>query len=193
LGATEITASRADGKLKSRGLSASVTAENTPKFERAWDQYLDVLRQAGSAVPEQLRRRQDIPAVTVQPNVLIGLRLAYHWNQPWLAGTWTSNEKFLKRRAARGESTLARSMSFEWGNKRDPYNIELRDRCVVTQPMMGDRDREGIYREPMEFGKPDDIDDPSQVRTYLIDDEEVAEDEVFEGQPDWYSVLPEEG
>jgi hypothetical protein len=193
LGMAGIAPSSFDGKLKSRGLAASVIGEYATKFEQVFNAWMDTLRQAGDRLPELLKRRQDIPAVAIKLRVFYGVRLALAWNKPWLAGTWNTNQKFLQRCAGRGVDSLTRYQSFDWDTKRDRFDIELRDRCIITRPMRGDDNHEGIYRLPAEFGKPSDADDAERMRTYTnIDGEEIGEDVALEGQPDWIDWLPEE-
>ncbi len=195
LGVAGITPSSFDGKLKSRGLAASVIGDYAPEFVQVFDAWMDTLRQAGDKLPELLMRRQDIPAVAIKPRVFYGVRLALAWNKAWLAGTWNTNKKFLERCAKKGVDFVTRYESFDWGTKRYPLDVKLGDRCIITRPMKGDRDSEGIYRLPAEFGKPSDTveGDAEWRRTYTnIDGDDIGEDVVFEAQSDWIDFLPEE-
>jgi hypothetical protein len=156
--------------VKSRGAPRSVIGPAAPRFHQAFTEWLDVLQRPGAM--ECVLRERLIPSVPVTVRVFNGCRLAIARGKPWLAGRWED---------------VTRHVSFDWKTKRDPMRIAVSDDGFVrTFPLKNSIFAESEGYEPADFDRLIEISGESGSA------EEIDENMLLEGMPDFIPFLPRE-
>jgi DNA polymerase type B, organellar and viral len=156
--------------VKSRGAPRSVIGPAAPRFHQAFTEWLDVLQRPGAM--ECVLRERLIPSVPVTVRVFNGCRLAIARGKPWLAGRWED---------------VTRHVSFDWKTKRDPMRIAVSgDGFVRTFPLKNSIFAESEGYEPADFDRLIEISGESGSA------EEIDENMLLEGMPDFIPFLPRE-
>jgi hypothetical protein len=162
--------SELEKSLKSRGAPRSIIGAAAPRFQRAFSDWIEVLRRPGAI--EDILRERLVPAVQVTVRIFHGCRLALARGKPWLAGKWED---------------VTRCESFEWRTKRDPMRVRLTDDgCLLTFPPLIPLLAESEGYKPADFDKVIDIIGESGGT------EEIDENMLLEAMPDHIPFLPSE-
>lgn len=118
-----------DQKPKTRGVPMGKVLERANDFRRVWEESFWA---SGETLPQGSTGRNrgpDYPEVTLSLRNFIGLRLAYAWNKPELAGQWIDVQK---------------TVSFDWSTKRKPNKTRRDGKGIVrTFPYDGDIGKRG--------------------------------------------------
>jgi hypothetical protein len=154
--------------VKSRGAPRSIIGPAAPRFYKAFNDWLDVMR--GPGAMQLLLDERSIPSVPVTVRVFYAHRLALARGKPWLAGKWED---------------VSRHESFEWSTKRDAMRIALGDEFIITYPI--------ALSSPLaesEGYKPADFDRMLEISTEAGAAEEIDENTLLEAMPDHVQFLP---
>lgn len=150
--------------VKSRGAPGAVIRKAAPQFERVFDEWIAMLREAGH-LAAVLSDRDNIPKVMVKVRVFHGCALTLARGKPWLAGTWKDD--------------VPKAISFDWGTKRHPtWKVALAEDgsdSLVTVPLSQSKLVESEGYEPLDF-----------------DSENDEQEMSFEAMPDHVPYLPSE-
>jgi hypothetical protein len=157
--------------VKSRGAPRSVIGKAALQFQEVFNEFIALLSQP--ATKESVLTERLIPFVPVAIRAFIGCRLAMARGKPWLAGRWED---------------IVRHISFDWQTKRDPLRVRLVDggRYLVTFPKALSIVAESEGYPPADFDRLIEISWESGVI------EEIDENMLLEGMPDFTPFLPEE-
>jgi hypothetical protein len=162
--------SKLDESVKSRGAPRSVIGKAAPRFQEVFAEWLALMHRPGAM--DRLLEERHIPTVPVTVRVFYGCRLALARGKSWLAGKW-------------GDET--RTVRFEWKTKRDSMRIIVNDEGYVsTFPIALSIFAESEGYEPADFDKLIEIAGENGAI------EEIDENMLLEGMPDFIPFLPHE-
>lgn len=96
--------------VKTRGVDKQILSEVMDEFRDVWRKYMQV-------------KGGPLPSNQVLVHGFIGLKLAYAWNKPWIAGSWND---------------APRKINFDWTVKRRDEPEFMAGEYVMTWPKLGD-------------------------------------------------------
>jgi len=118
-------------KPKTRGVPRGIIETHTEEFENAWRAFLET----ENAALRQGFFYDRLPAVGLDHNNFIGLRLAHARGKPQTAGVWTSDLTDDELKAI--GLTRRRVISFDWSAKRADHAYEVRGDAIYHRPHDG--------------------------------------------------------
>lgn len=152
-----------EASLKSRGAPRSIVGRAAPRFEAAFTEWFDLLR--NPAFVDCMLSDRLIPTVPLSLKIFNSCRRRLAHHKPWLIGKWEQFEQ---------------KQSFDWALKRDPMNIEIGEGHIKTWPQHG-----SIFAESYGYAPPDFDTDPNVYRTEHAEELEETLDDVTDAQPDF--------